>query len=94
MPHIDKGSRVGLRIRYNGYVHKAVGLLGDETESSKVYIFSDQLPRGYHDEHGTHQIDYIFKTHCIIPDPSGEHGWSATEEVDLDSFAQTADDTE
>lgn len=89
MPHIDQKERVGVRIRYNGYTHNTVALRGEERESSSVRIFFDQLPRGFHDEHGAHQIDYIFKTHCIVPDPSGEHGWIATEDVDLDCFAGT-----
>lgn len=90
MPHIEKKERVGIQIRYNGYIHKAVALRGEARESSSVHIFFDQLPKGFHDEHEAHQIDYIFKTHCIVPDPSGEHGWIATEEVDLDSFAGSA----
>ncbi len=94
MPHIDKANRVAIRIRYNGYIHKAVALRGDEAESSKVYIFFDQLPKGFHAEHEAHQIDYIFKTHCVVPDTSGEHGWVATEEVDLDSFAGAAKNPE
>jgi hypothetical protein len=84
---IKKKERVGIRIRYNGYIHKAVALRGETRGSSSVHIFFDQLPKGFHAEHEGHQIDYIFKTHCIILDPSGEHGWIATEEVDLDSFA-------
>lgn len=84
---IPKDTRVSIRIRYNGYVHEAVGLLGEEKQSSSVHIFFDQLPKGYHDEHGTHQIDYVFETCCIIPDPSGLYGWVATEDVDLDYFA-------
>jgi hypothetical protein len=84
---IEKKERVGIRIRYNGYIHKAVALRGEARGSSSVHIFFDQLPKGFHAEHEGHQIDYIFETHCIIPDATGEHGWIATEEVDLDWFA-------
>jgi hypothetical protein len=84
---IEKKERVGIRIRYNGYVHKAIALRGEARESSSLHIFFDQLPKGFHDEHEAQQIDYIFNTHCIVRDLSGEHGWIATEEVDLDSFA-------
>jgi hypothetical protein len=87
---IEKKDRVAIRIRYNGYIHKAVGLREEERESSRVRIFFEQLPKGFRDEHGAHQIDYVFKTHCIVPDSSDEHGWIATEEVDLDFFARLA----
>jgi hypothetical protein len=84
---IPKDTRVSIRIRYNGYVHEAVALLGEEKQSSSVHIFFDQLPKGFHDEHGAHQIDYVFGTRCIIPDVSGLHGWVTKEDVDLDYFA-------
>jgi hypothetical protein len=91
MPHIEKNERVGIRIRYNGYIHDAVALRGETRETSSVRIFFDQLPKGFHAEHEAHQIDYVFKTHCIVPDLSGEHGWIATEEVDFDPFAGRSD---
>src|SRR5215472_12926942 len=86
MLHIEKKDRVGIWIRYNGYTHKAVALRGEARDSTGVHIFLDQLPKGFHAEHGEHQIDYIFKTHCLVADPSGEDGWIATEQVDLDFF--------
>jgi hypothetical protein len=39
MPHIEKRERVGILIRYNGYIHKSVGLRGEARESSRVHIF-------------------------------------------------------
>jgi hypothetical protein len=87
MPEIPKEMRVGVRIRYNGYHHVAVALLDKLGESSSVRIFADQLPKGYLAEHGSDEIEFIFKDYRIAPDPSGRHGWIATEEIDLDAFA-------
>jgi hypothetical protein len=87
MRDIPKEMRVGVRIRYNGYLHTAVALLDKLGESSSVRIFSGQLPKGYRAEHGTDEIEFILRDYCVVPDPSGEHGWIATGEIDLDAFA-------
>jgi hypothetical protein len=87
MREISKEVRVGVTICYNGYHHKAVALLDKLGESSSVRIFPGQLPRGYRAEHGADEIEFIFRDYRVVPDPSGEHGWIATEEIDLDSFA-------
>jgi|GEM_PF-2272288 len=87
MLDIPKEVRVGVTIRYNGYRHRAVALLDKPGESSSVRIFPGQLPRGYREEHDTDEIEFIFRDHRVVPDPSGEHGWMATDEIDLDAFA-------
>jgi len=87
MRDIPKEMRVAVSIRYNGYRHKAVALLDKLGESSSVRIFPGQFPRGYGAEHDADEIEFIFKDFGVVPDPSGEHGWIATEEVDLDAFA-------
>lgn len=87
MREIPKDVRVGVTIRYNGYRHEAVALLDKLGESSSVRIFAGQLPRGYRAEHGADEIEFIFRDYRVVPDPTGENGWIATEEIDLDSFA-------
>jgi len=87
MRDIPKEVRVCVTIRYNGYRHKAVGLLDKLGESSSVRIFPGQLPRGYREEHDTDEIEFIFGDYRVVPDLSGEHGWMATDEIDLDAFA-------
>jgi hypothetical protein len=83
----ERGS-VTIRIKYNGYEHICVGFLGQGRESTEVVILGSQLPRGYSAEHGAHQFDVIFETHCLEPDPSGKSEWVATEILDLDEWAK------
>lgn len=75
-------------IRYNGYEHKCRGILGNCSESTEAHILTKHLPRGYTAEHLSDQFDIIFKTHCLVPDSSGDCQWVATEVLDLDSFAK------
>ena len=79
---------VTVKIRYNGYLHKCIGSLGDCRQSTQVHIMTNQLPRGYMDEHGVNQFDIIFKTHCLKIDDSGESEFVATEVLDLDASSR------
>ena len=85
MAHIPKEMRVRLRLLYNGYVHKAVGLKTEDQDVNTVKIFADQLPRGWLAERGT-DIDLQPDDGEIVPDQSGVDGWEMPEVFDLDSF--------
>ncbi len=77
---------VSVRVCYQGKIHRKIASLGEDVNGrSAIYLFD--LPRGYAEEHDIQQIDYLFRTKCIVPDVSGESQWVAQEIMDLDAFA-------
>ena len=87
-------SRVAVRVRYNGHIHHCLALRHTRETHTELSIFIEELPKGYHDEHGVHQLTYKFASHCLIPDPSGKHGWICTEVMDVDETAGWERDTD
>jgi hypothetical protein len=87
-PSISKEQRIGINIRYNGYVHKGVGSLEHEgNDSVRIHVFIAEFPCGYRAEHGTDHMEFIIDRRYVIPDPTGANGWLSTTELNIDSFA-------
>ena len=87
MPKIDREHRIGINIVYNGYTHSTWGLLEADDKDTIVHVFLPELPKGYRLEHGEAEMVIQLDGHCAVRDPTGPHGWRATEEFDLDEWA-------
>ena len=84
---------VAVRVCYHGRIHHKIASEALEVDGrSAIHLFD--LPPGYTAEHEAHQVDYVFRTKCLVPDSSGECAWRAEEIVDLDGFAGAESVTE
>lgn len=87
MPDIPKDIRVRLRIKYNGFIHPALGMKWDEAGQEGVRVFVDQFPKGYRAEHDSDELHFAVGPGVIVPDESGVDGWVMPEPFDLDETA-------
>lgn len=91
---IPKESRVGVTVLYNGYGHKTFGSLVPDPKLTKILLHPSEYPKGYRAEHDADTVTLTYASHCIVPDPSGEHGWVATLPFSIDHFAGPSQKTD
>ena len=77
--------QVRVSIKFNGVIHEAIGREGDSpSDRSSVCITKGQFPSGCERDPCVGEMEYVFGTRCLVPDPTGKCARVATEVFDLD----------